>query len=244
VLERVRIARLPLEFAIMEQAKKTFAGDGGVFEKVNGEWKVRTSIRAKIDPFTDLCIRQGVTQVKEWSTSPEAYRSAMYRLFSQGMNEHLAYGKSIKFISPDASTLPATASKMLTDGIRGSHDYGYNWLSFTGKDLEVVVDLEEAKSVHRIESAYYQYGFWLRLFPKKVEYYVSNDGNMFELVGAVENTLPIDQYGGQQRDFISEFPAKNARYIKVKAYTIGNTPEWHPGAGRPANMLIDEIVVE
>jgi len=244
VLERVKIARLPLEFAIMEQAKKTFAGDGGVFEKVNGEWKVRTSIRAKIDPFTDLCIRQGVTQVKEWSTSPEEYRSAMYRLFSQGMNEHLAFGKSIKFLSPDATTLPATAPKMLTDGIRGSHDYGYNWLSFTGKDLEVIVDLEEAKSVHRIESAYYQYGFWRRLFPKKVEYYVSNDGDKFELVGAVENTLPIDQYGGQQRDFISEFPAKNARYIKVKAYTIGNTPEWHPGAGRPANMLIDEIVVE
>jgi hypothetical protein len=244
VLERVRIARLPLEFAIMEQAKKTFAGDGGVFEKVNGEWKVRTAIREKIDPFTDLCIRQGVTQVKEWSTSPEEYRSAMYRLFSQGMNEHLAFGKSINFISPDPTTLPPAAQKMLTDGIRGSHDYGYNWLSFPGKDLEVIVDLEEAKSVHRIESAYYQYGFWLRLFPKKVEYYVSNDGKDFELVGALENTLPIDQYGGRQRDFISEFPAKNARYIKVKAYTIGNTPEWHPGAGRPANMLIDEIVVE
>ncbi|HEY5917040.1 MAG TPA: DUF4838 domain-containing protein [Chryseolinea sp.] len=244
VLERVRIARLPLEFAIMEQAKKTFTGDRGVFEKVNGEWKVRTAIRSKIDPFTDLCIRQGVTLVKEWSTSPEEYRTAMYRLFSQGMNEHLAYGKKVTFVSPQATTLPATAPKMLTDGIRGSHDYDYNWLSFTGQDLEVIVDLEEMKTVHRIESAYYQYGFWLRLFPKRVEYYVSTDGNNFEQVGSVENTLPIDQYGGQQRDFISEFAPKSGRYIKVKAYTIGNTPEWHPGAGRPANMLIDEIVVE
>ena len=244
VLERVRIARLPLEFAIMEQAKKTFTGDRGVFEKVNGEWKVRTAIRSKIDPFTDLCIRQGVTLVKEWSTSPEEYRTAMYRLFSQGMNEHLAYGKKVTFVSPQATTLPATAPKMLTDGIRGSHDYDYNWLSFTGQDLEVIVDLEEMQTVHRIESAYYQYGFWLRLFPKRVEYYVSTDGNNFEQVGSVENTLPIDQYGGQQRDFISEFAPKSGRYIKVKAYTIGNTPEWHPGAGRPANMLIDEIVVE
>jgi hypothetical protein len=244
VLERVRIARLPLEFAIMEQAKKTFTGDRGVFEKVNNEWKVRTAIREKIDPFTDLCIRQGVTRVKEWSTSPDEYRSAMYRLFSQGMNEHLAYGKSVRFVSPDASTLPATAPAMLTDGVRGSHDYGYNWLSFTGKDLEVIIDLEEKKTVHRIESAYYQYGFWLRLFPKRVEYYLSADGNTFEQVGSIENTLPIDQYGGQQRDFISEFSPKTGRYIKVKAYTIGNTPEWHPGAGRPANMLIDEIVVE
>ncbi len=244
VLERVKIARLPLSFAIMEQAKKTYTGERGVFHKVNDKWEVRTSIRSMIDPFTDLCIRQGVTQVKEWSTSPEEYRASMYRLFAQGMNEHLAFGKKVTFLSPDVATLPAYAGQMLTDGIRGSHDYDYNWLSFTGKDLEVVIDLEQVKKIRRIESAYYQYGFWLRLLPKKVEYYVSEDGRQFHLAGSIDNTLPIDQYGGRQRDFISEFTPRNARYVKVKAYTIGNTPGWHPGAGRPANMLIDEIVVE
>ena len=169
----------------------------------------------------------------------------MYRLFSQGMNEHLALGKKITFISPAVERLPKDANlSMLTDGKRGSHDYDYNWFSFPGENLEVVIDLEGTKEVKRIESAYYQYGFWLRLFPKKVEYFTSQDGMQFELVGSVDNTLPIDQYGGQQRDFISEFEPRNARYVKVKAYTIGNTPDWHPGAGRPARMLIDEIVVE
>ena len=81
-------------------------------------------------------------------------------------------------------------------------------------------------------------------FRKKVEYFVSQDGQHFDLVGSVNNTLPIDQYGGQQRDFISEFAQRNARYVKVVAHTIGNTPAWHPGGGRPARMLIDEIVVE
>lgn len=245
ILERVRIARLPLKFAIMEQAKKNFAGELGVFQKVNDRWEVRTSIRSMIDPFTDLCIREGVTRVKEWSCSPEEYRSAMYRLFSQGMNEHLALGKKITLISPVAEKLPKDADlSMLTDGKRGSHDYDYNWFSFPGENLEVVVDLEGTKTVKRMESAYYQYGFWLRLLPKKVEYFISQDGIQFEQVGSVENTLPIDQYGGQQRDFISEFEPRTARYVKVKAYTIGNTPDWHPGAGRPARMLIDEIVVE
>lgn len=244
LLERVRIARLPLEFAIMEQAKKNYYGERGVFVKNNGKWEIRTAIREKIDPFTDLCIRQGVTQVKEWSTSPDEYRTAMYRLFSQGMNEHLAYKKKVKFISPDISKLANGADAMLTDGIRGSHEYGYNWLSFQGQNLEVVIDLEEVKQVKRIESAYYQYGFWLRLFPKKVEYYTSEDGQRFTLASSVENTLPIDQYGGQQRDFIGEFAPRNARYVKVVAHTIGNTPGWHPGAGRPAVMLVDEIVVE
>lgn len=244
LLERVRIARLPLDFAIMEQAKKIYTGERGLFHKVDGRWEVRTEIRSKIDPFTDLCIREGVTRVKEWSTSPDEYRSSMYRLFAQGMNEHLAYKKPVTFISPDSTRLRPDAGEMLTDGIRGGHDYAYNWLAFSGQNLEVIIDLEEVTEVHRMESAYFQYGYWLRLFPEKVEYFVSEDGKDFDLVGSVNNTLPIDQYGGQQRDFIAEFEPRNARYVKVIAHTIGNTPDWHPGAGRPANITIDEIVVE
>jgi len=244
LLERVKIARRPLVFAILEQAKKTYYGEQGVFAKEDGQWQARPKIRAMIDPFVDLCVREGVTQVKEWSTSPNEYRAAMYRMFSQGMNEHLAYGKKVTFISPLPEILKEGQDKMLTDGIRGSHDYDYNWLGFPGQNLEVVIDLEAVKKVKLIESAYYQYGFWLRLFPKKVEYFTSVDGVKFDLAATVENTLPIDQYGGQQRDFIGSFAPRDARYVKVIAHTIGNTPGWHPGAGRPAVMLVDEIVVE
>ena len=244
LLERVRIARQPLEFAILEQAKKIHHGERGVFVTDDKQWKVDPKIRAKVDPFVDLLIREGVTQVKEWSTTPDDYRAAMYRLFSQGMNEHLAYGKKVSFVSPEPSTLKSGAELMLTDGKRGSHDYDYNWMTFQGKNLEVVIDLEQVKQVKMVESAYYQYGFWLRLLPAKVEYFTSVDGKNFTLAGTVANTLPIDQYGGQQRDFIATFAPRDARYIKVVAHTIGNTPSWHPGAGRPAVMLVDEIVVE
>jgi len=243
-LERVRIARLPLNFAILEQAKKNYKGERGVFEKVNGKWEVRTAIRSLVDPWCDLCVREGVTRVKEWSTSPDEYRASLYRLFSLGMKEHLAYGKKVTFLSPDSTKLPHSASTILTDGIRGGHDYEYNWLTFSGKNLEVVIDLEDVQEVRRIESAYFQYGFWLRLFPTQVEYFISENGKDFEAVGKVMNTLPIDQYGGQQRDFIVSFPKRKTRYIKVVAYSMGLTPDWHPGAGRPAAMSIDEIVVE
>ncbi|MEP6596745.1 MAG: DUF4838 domain-containing protein, partial [Ginsengibacter sp.] len=244
ILERVRIARLPLMYAKMEQAKKNFTGENGLFEKVNGKWEAKTNIRNMVDEFTDLCIREGVTQVKEWSTSPEEYRSAMYRILSQGMNEHLAYGKKVLMISPDTSDINEEKLKMLTDGKRGSHDYDNNWINFAGKDLEVVIDLGEVKKVRKIGSGYYQLGFWLRLLPTNVEYYTSMDGKNFELVENIVNTLPIDQYGGYLREFNTEFAPRNARYIKVHAHSMGNTPGWHPGAGRPAHMLVDEIVVE
>jgi hypothetical protein len=48
---------------------------------------------------------------------------------------------------------------------------------------------------------------------------------------------------GAQMNATSRVYTENARYVKVKAHTIGNTPGQHPGAGRPANMLVDEIVV-
>ncbi len=244
ILERVRMARLPLMYATMEQAKKNFTGENGLFEKVNGKWEAKTNIRNMVDEFTDLCIREGVTQVKEWSTSPEAYRSAMYRIYSQGMKEHLAYGKKVMMISPDTSDINLEKLKMLTDGKRGSHDYDNNWINFAGKDLEVVIDLEEVEKVRKIGSGYYQLGFWLRLLPTNVEYYTSMDGKNFQLVGNIVNTLPIDQYGGYLREFNTEFAPRDARYIKVMARSMGNTPGWHPGAGRPARMLVDEIVVE
>lgn len=244
LLERVRIARLPIQFAKLEQAKKNWTGEQGMFVKENGAWSVKNDIRAMIDPFVDLCNRQGVTRVKEWSTTPDEYRSSTYKLFFDGMKEHLAYHKPINWISPDTSSIPIAKRSMLTDGIRGGHDYAYNWLSFQGKDLEVVIDLEESKTVKHIETAYYQLAFWLQIMPKKVEYFTSIDGLNFTLVSSLENTLPIDQYGAIQRDFVGEFTPIQARYIKVKAYTIGATPSWHPGAGRLPHMFIDEIVVE
>jgi hypothetical protein len=242
--ERVRIARLPLMYATMEQAKKNYTGEHGLFEKVNGKWEAKTKIRNMVDEFTDLCKREGVTQVKEWSTSPEEYRSAMYRIFSQGMNEHLAYGKKVTLISPDTSDINEVELKMLTDGKRGSHDYDNNWVIFAGKNLEAVIDLGTVEKVRKIGSGYYQLGFWLRLLPTNVEYYISVDGKNFQLMENIKNTLPIDQYGGYLREFNSEFPPVDARFIKVRACSMGNTPAWHPGAGRPANMMIDEIVVE
>ena len=62
--------------------------------------------------------------------------------------------------------------------------------------------------------------------------------------GSVTNSLPIDQYDSFQRDFIVDFEPIDARYVRVVAHNIGNTPESHPGAGQPARLHIDEIVVE
>jgi hypothetical protein len=244
ILERVRIARQPLNFAIMENSKKNFTGDQGVFIKDGQKWVVRPEIRSMIDPFTDLCLREGVTRLREWSTTPEAYRSDMYRMFYQGRNEHLAYNKKVQLISPDPASLSTEDVLKLTDGIRASNDSRNNWLDFQGKDLDAVIDLGKVQKVQHIECAFYQLAAWLSIVPKKVEFYLSADGKKYYAVGSVDNTLPIDQYDSYLQDFIADFKPGDARFVRVVARTIGNTPESHPGAGQAAWMHIDEIVVE
>jgi hypothetical protein len=244
ILERVRIARLPLNFAMMEQAKKNFIGDHGIFIKTGEQWVVRPEIRSMIDPFVDLCLRQGVTRVREWSTTPEAYRSDMYRVFYQGRNEHLAFGRTVKLLSPESESLTPGELAKLTDGIRGSDDQGNNWFDFQGKDLDAVIDLGKTEKVRHVECAFYQLAAWLSIVPKKVDFYLSSDGEHYDMVGTVDNTLPIDQYDSYQRDFITDFIPRDARFVRVVAHTIGNTPESHPGAGQAAWMHVDEIVVE
>ncbi len=202
LLERVRIARQPLDFAIMEQSKKNFTGEQGVFIKNGDKWVVRPEIRSMIDPFTDLCLRQGVTRLREWSTTPEAYRSDMYRIFYQGMNGHLAYNKKVQLISPDPAAIPEADILKLTDGIRASNDSRSNWFEFQGKDLDAVIDLEKVQKVQHIECAFYQMAAWLSLVPKRVKFFISEDGISYTPVGTVENTLPIDQYDSFLRDFI------------------------------------------
>ena len=244
VLERVKIARLPLQFAIMEQAKSNYTGEHGIFIKENGQWVIRHQIRTMIDPFVDLCIREGATRIKEWSTTPEAYRASMYRLFTLGMKEHLAYEKKVTFISPDTASLPDNAGEILTDGKRGGHDPYYNWLSFSGKDLDVIVDLGQVQKVKHIESAYYQLAAWMTVLPAQVEYSVSTDGKKFQSVDLIKNDLPIDQYDAFQRGFISDFNPVDARYVRVKAKSIISIPANLFNGGRPANMRVDEILVE
>jgi hypothetical protein len=168
----------------------------------------------------------------------------MYRMFYQGMNEHLAYNKKVQLISPDPVLFSEEDFLKLTDGIRASNDSRNNWVGFQGKDLDVVIDLGKVQKVQHFESSFYQLAAWLSLAPKRVKYFISLDGKTFTSVGTVENTLPIDQYDSFLKDFIVDFPPADARYVRVVAHTIGNTPESHPGAGQPAWMHIDEVVVE
>jgi hypothetical protein len=84
---------------------------------------------------------------------------------------------------------------------------------------------------------------WI-FMPEYVEFFISEDGNNFQSIGRENNLIDARQGGGVVHDFSILARNKEIRYIRVYAKNRAICPEWHPGAGNPAWLFIDEVVIE
>ena len=134
--------------------------------------------------------------------------------------------------------------KALIDHIRGTDNFRTGaWQGYYGVDLIATVDLGVSKRINRLAGSFLQEAYSWIWMPKEVEYFVSDDGKNFRSVGKVKNDVPVEADGA----FIQEMavrPRTNARYVKMVAKTIGTCPDWHVGAGQPAWIFCDELVIE
>lgn len=74
ILERVKTARLPVYYAMLEIAKAEKTGKRGAFIAVEGNNKITNPAIVKIlYDFVYQCIRNNVTRVTEWKTAPLEY---------------------------------------------------------------------------------------------------------------------------------------------------------------------------
>ena len=119
------------------------------------------------------------------------------------------------------------------------------WQGYQGQDFECVVDLGKITPIQSVTSNFLQDTRSWIIFPKQVEYYVSEDGVNYELFGVTENGVPADDYSVQMRRFYNTNEHKiNVQFIKIKAINYGKLPDWHQGKGGDAFIFIDEVQVK
>ena len=71
----------------------------------------------------------------------------------------------------------------------------------------------------------------------------SGDGEHFKEIARIANS--VDERDMEVKVWDCEARVKvNARYLRVSATNIGTIPQWHPGAGYPGFIFIDEIWAE
>lgn len=134
-------------------------------------------------------------------------------------------------------------SRKLFDLEEGSLSFGDGkWTGYYGPDLNTTIDLGASKRVNHISfSALEDVGSWI-LFPEHFAVYASDtkDGN-FKKIGEID--IPRYGQGGEPeiKKVTVALGETEARYFKLVVKNRGTLPAWHPGAGNPSWIFVDEI---
>jgi hypothetical protein len=259
LLSRVKIARLPIIYAEIQIGRNEVDTPRSMFAHTpDGRVFAKPEMKSLIQPFVSLCKEDGVTKLRERSTTPDDYQASYDRIFRK-MDE-MQHAKSFrKTVAP--ITLPEGGDAVLqklTDGIFGSWESwsapDVHWVGYKGKHMDFVLDLGEIMDIQSIDmdflNAQAQPDWNLMMLPSYVSYAMSVDGTTFGNEVKISNpnnpnpkenpdiaNIPIQSFGADLGA-----PVK-ARYIKVHGESILRMPSWHIRAGHPAEIYTDQIVV-
>lgn len=137
------------------------------------------------------------------------------------------------------------APHSFTDGHHGGTSYSDGeWVGYLDEDMDVTIDMEGSEPYSSVGvEANINKGEWI-FPPSAIEVSVSDDGVQFDEVA----TFAVPVAGPNAPDGITEymvdFPATDARYLRIVAHTTKCIPAWHGAAGKPAHLFIGELSVE
>ena len=221
LLDRVWMARLPLQYSELEIARTGVVGD-------------RSALAGKLRTFGEHCERGIVTA--------DYCRNYLSRYLAD-MSDDIALGASVKWIQAPSGRYRTVGETALTDGLFGGSTFVESWVGWEGTDAEFVLDLGDVRSFKTVEADFlHQLGAWI-LLPRSVTCQTSEDGLNYSLMGSVSFE--------EDRDLAVKFAAATvhkespvkARYIKIYIEGVGLCPPWHYGVGHPAWFFLDEVSV-
>jgi predicted alpha-1,2-mannosidase len=154
-------------------------------------------------------------------------------------------GRTISIKNPYKNQYSAGGDIALIDFLRGSSNFRTGvWQGYEGVDVEAVIDLGKSEKISKLTTGFLQdINAWV-FMPLSVEYLISDDGKTFKKVGLAENTVAENDWNTQTKDFTISFKPQNTRFIKMIGKNRGVCPAWHKGAGNPAWLFADEVVIE
>jgi hexosaminidase len=155
-------------------------------------------------------------------------------------------GKKIFYAEPPSEKyIGENRNNTLIDGLRGStYFYDGNWQGFLKNNFDVIIDLGTSASVNKISVDFlHNLSSWIFL-PLSINISVSADGIDYQDFKSYLNTAEQETDSLFIKVFNEEINGMNIRFIHIIAKNIGVCPSWHVGAGEPAWLFCDEILIE
>lgn len=134
---------------------------------------------------------------------------------------------------------------LLVDGMQGDDNYrSGRYIGIYGQDLDAIIDLQDTKEISSVSIGTYlvpgDYIFGLT----GLDIYVSEDGKTYNKIAS--KSIPTLEKGSKnnvlKRESIS-FDKTKARYVHIIGKNTPVLPDWHPGAGKPTYLFLDEISI-
>lgn len=245
VLERVKRARLSIDYAILEASRRQLSDDLSLVEKApDGTLRTPEKLSQRLKNFQEVTDRAGITYMNEMGYSVQEYVQAYGSTLERAKQTNFALNRPVTLLEKPKKYANEDP-QVLTDGALGGSSFYANWLGFEGNNLEAVIDLGETMEFSEISSAFLQVVNHIVFFPESVSYYYSADGKDFTLLGHIPNARPLERSSkvNDIQEFSLRFEPVRGRYIKIKAKNLGKAPIWHHGAGLPAWIFVDEVMV-
>ncbi|MEX0635791.1 MAG: discoidin domain-containing protein, partial [Ferruginibacter sp.] len=116
------------------------------------------------------------------------------------------------------------------------------WQSYFAKDFEAILQFKEPRNfsyvgIHVLQDV----SPWI-VYPKEVQFFISNDGINYLPLTTVKNTVAPEDPATQVQQLGGTVKA-TAKFIRIRALNGGALPKWHESAGQASHLFIDEVLV-
>ncbi|WP_190809879.1 DUF4838 domain-containing protein [Flagellimonas sp. S3867] len=244
VLERVGMARLGVDYAVLEACRKNLTENFSLMTvDANSKQSINPMVASLLDNFINTARKNNITLMNEMGFTINEYASNYMSALKIAQKPNKAKGK--KVVSLTKPKKYANEDPMvLTDSALGGSSFYANWLGYEGNDMEVVIDLGETQNISSISMAFLQVTNHVVFFPSSVAYYGSTDNVNFTKLGNLKNPSPLNKKSkvNDIHYFDLKFEPTDVNYIKVMAKNT-ETPYWHHAAGLPSWVFADEIII-
>lgn len=197
--------------------------------------------RAAVREYSLPLLLSGKGTVRAFAEGPAKKRSDTLSL---SYDLHAGVDAAVELAQRPSDWYTAGGASAMVDGIRGSDAFrDGRWQGYEGKDVEITLDLGTPRMISELSAGFLQYNPAWIFMPRRVTFSISKDGHAFTEITTVENSASDREETTFTRDFTAPCAGQQARFVRLRAETMGSCPDWHPGAGGKAWIFIDEFIV-
>ncbi len=180
---------------------------------------------------------------KSVTLSARSFKDGAIGSLTENKKYNYRYAKSVNYKhQPWDDGLKATGEFALFDGQHGEiNSAATKWLAFKDKDMIADIELTRPVNLDSLKLRACSDWYFGYLFPQKVTFQVSTDGENYKTVYQDTTNPDVKHYYNEIKIFAADVDMDNVKYVKIIAKNITDKPDWlNKGS---TILLFDEFII-